>query len=226
MRIRRLIRILLVAGCVTVLAVGIGHAAGLTLSAEKLTSVAEASTVPISTCSLSISNADTYADQASSGSNFGANTTMLVQSRNLSRNRRSYVKFDVASCSIPAAAEVKTATLTLNMTAAPSQSRTYGAWRVTSSWLETDPGGLDWGVQPTVAGAATNTIATGTSTGDKSWNVQADVAAYVAGSATNYGWRIRDETESQSSTAYSSTFRTRENGTAALRPRLTITYYP
>jgi hypothetical protein len=220
----RLIRLLVAAVGASAIATGVGSAASLTLTAEKLTSVSEASTVPISTCSLTISNADTYADQASSTTNFGTATTMLVQSRSASRNRRSYVKFDIASCSIPATAEVKTATLTLNMTVAPSASRTYNALRVTSSWLETDPGGLDWGVQPTVAGV-TSSQTIFTPTGDKTWNVQADVALYAAGTATNYGWSIRDSVES-SATAYSSTWRTRENGTAALRPRLTITYYP
>lgn len=221
---RRLTRIVLAAGCATALATGIGYAAGLTLTPEKLTSVAEASTVPITTCSLTISNADTYADQASSTTNFGTATTMLVRSQSASRNRRSYVKFDVASCSIPSTAEVKTATLTLYMSAAPTASRTYGAWKVTASWLEVDPGGLDWGAQPAVAGAATSTTATGTAVGDKTWNVLADLDA-DAERTSHFGWRIRDQTES-SATAHASTFRTREWGTAAQRPRLTITYYP
>jgi hypothetical protein len=185
--------------------------------------VVESSTsVPISQCTLAASTADTHADEQSKTSNFGTQDALLVRSWN-KKNRRAYVEFDIASCGIPSGAEVKTATLELYLSAAPSASRTYGAWRVTESWGETS---LTWNNQPATAGSATSTASTGTTSGvTLTWNVLADVAAYGAGTATNYGWSVRDETE-DSATQRASSLRSREWGTASERPQLTITYYP
>jgi hypothetical protein len=217
------------AGLAAILGSGVAFAASLAVTSADLTTYTVATTVPVTTCTLT-SGADTYADQATlnAGSNFGGNTTMLVESSVvvitlLPTNKRSFVRFDLSSCSIPATAQVLSGTLNLHLSTAPSASRTYQAFRLTGSWGETT---LTWNNQPGVAGAQTASVGTGTTSGvTLSWNVLSDVQAFVSGTATNNGWRINDQTES-SGTTRSGTFATRETGTASQRPSLTITYYP
>jgi hypothetical protein len=76
---------------------------------------------------------------------------------------------------------------------------------------------------PTAA-AATATVASGTTSGvNLTWNVTTDAQSFVANGATNFGWQIRDSTES-SVTTRTATFRTREWTTATQRPTLTVIY--
>jgi hypothetical protein len=73
----------------------------------------------------------------------------------------------------------------------------------------------DQGSSGSNSGTATNVT--------REWDVVADVRAFVAGTATNNGWRIRDAVESASGEGR---FGTREDATASRRPRLVITNYP
>jgi len=57
-----------------------------------------------------------------------------------------------------------------------------------------------------------------------SWDVAADVQAWVNGTATNYGWRVKDQTEDGGNLL--STFRTHESALVAERPTLEVTYTP
>ncbi len=202
----------------------VGFAAALAIAPQKLTVYAATSSVPASTCTLSTSAADTYADQGSSGSNFGTAATMHVRSGTtlllLADNKRSFVRFDLASCSIPSDARVLTARMSLFLSTAPSSSRTYQAHRITQSWGETT---LDWGNQPGTASVATASVETGTTANvSREWDVAADVRAFVAGTAPNHGWRIKDAVESASG---ESRFSTRDDTTASRRPTLVVTYY-
>ena len=54
-------------------------------------------------------------------------------------------------------------------------------------------------------------------------DVSTDVGAFVAGTATNNGWMIRDDTES-SATARTVTFSAKDLGTLAQAPQLVVTY--
>ncbi|HTQ84690.1 MAG TPA: DNRLRE domain-containing protein, partial [Candidatus Solibacter sp.] len=76
--------------------------------------------------------ADSWIDQGSTGTNHGGSTTLQVTSSN-GANQRALVEFDLSSISNSG---IKLATLTLFMATAPSASRTYGAYRVTSRWIE------------------------------------------------------------------------------------------
>jgi hypothetical protein len=221
-------RLLALAGAAAVLGSGVAFAASLTVTSSDLTTYTMATTVPVSSCTVT-SMGDTYADQAtlSAGSNFGGATTMSVESSATlalaPTNKRSFVTFDLSSCSIPSTAQVLSAALNLYLATAPSASRTYHATRVTASWSETT---LTWNNQPGVAGSVTASVATGTTSGvTLSWTVLSDVQAFVGGSATNNGWRISDQSES-STTTRRGTFATREIGATNQRPSLTITYYP
>jgi hypothetical protein len=217
--------LVVVAVASAVLASGVGFAAALATTPKRLTVHAAADIVPVSTCTLR-AEADTYADQGSSGSNFGAATTLHVRSAVtlilLADNKRSFVRFNVASCSIPATARITTARMKLFLSTAPAASRTYDVHRVTASWGETT---LDWGNQPSVAGAATASVATGlTANVTLECDVLADVQGFVAGTLTNNGWRVKDRTES-SGTAFEGRFNSDEHGTASQRPSLVITWY-
>jgi hypothetical protein len=204
----------------------VGFAASLALTPKALAVFTSASSVPISTCTLTPA-ADTYADEASSGNNFGTATTLHVRSAVvlvvLQENKRSFARFDLSSCSIPTSARVLTAKLRLFLSTAPSASRTYQVHRVTQAWGETT---LTWGNQPTAAGTATASATTGTTSNvTLEWDVLADVSGFVAGTTTNQGWRVRDSVEG-SGTARDGRFNAREHATVSQRPSLAITYYP
>jgi hypothetical protein len=208
----------LVAGCL-VFGSNIGAAAGLSLTPRSLTVLSAPATVPLSTCTLT-AVADSYVDGdvLAAGSNFGTGATLGVRSSALG-NRRFFVRFDLTACPDFANARVTSATLDLFATTAAA-GRTYDAHRVAASWSET---AVTWNNQPAVAASAT--ASTATAGGEMSWSVAADVSSVVAGSATNFGWRIADRTES-AALAQTSTFASREDGTPSRRPRLEIEYYP
>jgi len=220
----RLRTVVLVALVVAFVASGIGFASALAITPRALTVQTAASSVPISTCTLTPA-ADTYADQASGGSNFGTATTLQVKSGttvpNRAANKRTFLRFNLASCTIPSSARVLSGRMRLFMSSAPGATRTYQAHRMTASWAETS---LTWNNQPGVAATPSATVLTGTTSNvTLEWDVVADVRTFVAGTATNNGWRIADSVESNTG---ESQFRSREHGTATQRPSLVVTYYP
>jgi len=188
------------------------------------------------TPSTSTAETDTYVNQSAPTGNNGTGTTMDSRSSN-GTNRRIYLRFDLTKCrtSIPASATVRQALLRLYVTALPAVCRTEDIFRVGGSWTET---GITWNNQPfgttvnnpptaqrtsaiTVGGApCQNTTA---NTYVNGWDVTADATAFVAGSATNFGWMIRDDTEN-SATARTATFSTREANVLAQSPQLVVTY--
>jgi hypothetical protein len=220
--------LLLVAVLVAVVATSVGFAAALAITPNSLTVHTAASNVPVSTCTLT-SSADSHVEE-DDNSNFGSATALDVRSYQTTvlvltttRNRRAFVKFDLSSCSIPTNAAVRTATLSIFLSAAPNQNRTWNIRRVTGSWTET---GVTWSNQPATAVTNSATVATGTTSNvTLQANVLTDVAAFVAGTQTNNGWRFSDSVEN-SSTERLGQFRSREHGTASQRPSLVVTYYP
>ena len=210
--------------CVLAAALGAGvvaRAASLTTSPAQLMARTVVGPVPIVTCTLA-PNADTYADGAAPLTAQGTATTLHVRTQAL-RNKRTFVRFDVASCSIPAVARLKTSSFNLVLTTAPASSRTYDVHAVTAAWTEA---ALTWLAQPATAGTATASVATGTTGGvTLVTNVMADVSTYVTGAATNNGWRVKDRTEDALSTV-ESRFGSRENAMVPRRPSLVVTYYP
>jgi hypothetical protein len=201
---------------------GFAAAATLPVTSQRIVGVSRAETVPVISCTVSSPAADTYTSQSSTGTQYGAATELRVASRT-NQARRTFVRFDLAGCAIPTTAVVQSASLRLVMGTAPSASRTYGAYRLTSSWAEN---ALTWAsAQPTASATATGTAATGTTAGvTLSWNVATDVQAHVTTPASNFGWVLRDLNETGSST-FESVFHSREHGTAGQRPSLVVTYY-
>ena len=198
----------------------VAYAASLGVSTQRLTTVTKASSVPASTCNLTNAFEDTWVNEQSQAQTNGAATSLSV--RSAASDRRTYVEFDLSSCSIPGTARVKTATLKLFMWDAPPASRTHQVWRATSGWAEAT---LDWTPQPSVAASATASATTGTANDvTLAWTVTGDVQTWVGGTADN-GWRVNDQTEG-SATQQDSAYRSSEHTTAAQRPQLEITYYP
>jgi hypothetical protein len=121
------------------------------------------------------------------------------------------------------------------VSALPTACRTLDLFRVTATWTESavtwnnQPFGTTLNNPPTAnrsgsfdvgtPGGCQNRVA-GFITGGV---VTTDVAAWVAGSASNFGWMVRDDVES-SGTARTSTFSAKDLGTAAQAPELVITY--
>jgi hypothetical protein len=211
-----------------------GSAASLSLTSQNFTPyrTCTVTATPVATTAV----ADTTARQATPTTNFGALTTLTVSSGN-AVNQRTYVRFDLTVCTpaIPASANVRLATLRLYMTALPAACRVLDIFRVTAAWGETT---MTWTNQP--FGAAINnpptasrsgTFSVGTPAGCQNLaagyvvggTVTTDVAAFVAGGATNFGWMIRDDTEG-SATTRTATFSAKELGTIAQEPQLVVTY--
>jgi hypothetical protein len=226
---------LVVAALAVLLFGALGLAANLNLASQALT--------PYRTCvitgtpSTTTSVIDSSVRQGSATSNFGTQTTNNVATQS-GQNRRLYVRFDLSLCSpaIPSTATIRLATLRLYATAMPTACRTVDLFRVTAAWTEA---GITWNNQPfgssvnnPPSGSATDTFAIGTPVGceNRAANAYivgatptADVAAFVPGTATNYGWMLRDDVENFTS-AHTSTFAAK-NGTMAIQaPQLVITY--
>lgn len=205
-------------------AVVVASAASLGVVPSRLTWYDAVSSIAATTCTLTAPVADAYVDGGLllMSSNFGSSPDLRVQSSTLG-NRRSFVRFDLSSCAIPATARVTGATVSLYLSQAPGSSRTYEIRLVTAAWTETT---VTFANQPAAAGTATSTASTGTTSGATlSWPATSDAQAFIAGTATNNGWRVADSTEG-ALVPIDSTLGARERATASERPELVVTYYP
>jgi hypothetical protein len=159
---------------------------------------------------------DVYTDENAPTTNTGAATTTISISPRSSRRRYGWIRFDLSACSLPANAQVDSATLTVNVTTAMT-GRTVTVTEATGSWTE---GALTWNTNPTVAGSATGTFSAN-ATGAKTVDVSADVADWVSGAATNNGWQVADL---GASTNLTGALGSSENATVGNRPTLAISY--
>lgn len=187
--------------------------AGTAVTARSLT--VDAPTV----CSLT-PDADADVDESSATTNAGTETTLSVRSR-LGDNRRALVRFALSSCSIPPDAAVLSADLTVHLSSAPTLVRTHAVHRVTAAWTES---GVTWNSQPTVAATPTASTVVGTTDGvTHHLDVTADVAEFVAGTAANEGWMVKDTLEGDL-LGMTGTYASREHADALTHPVLAVTY--
>jgi len=180
---------------------------------------------------------DSWVDEGGPGTSKGTATDIQIQSR-ATKNYRGFIRFDVlgrCAPTIAASATIRTALLRLNLFAHPaSGTRTYNINRVTGPCVEPattcwTEGGLTWSNQPAVAAGVTSTLSLSSSSTNSvyyAFDVTADVAAMVAGTASNYGWRIADSAESASGGGVSAIFNSKDLDTAARAPELVIVYSP
>jgi hypothetical protein len=206
--------VLAVAAGATVAATG--HAASLALTAAKLTLFDRTVTHGTVTCTATTGIEDAFAQQDLAAATHDT-TSLDVRYDSGNKNRRSFIKFNLTTCGIPAGAAAEAATLNLFLFNAPTRARSFNVNVVTGPWSET---ALTWNNQPTVAAIATTTIAAGTTNNVwRSADVTADVNAFLAGGA-NYGWRISDPLAPNDQSQFSSS----ENSTTANRPTLVVSY--
>jgi glucose/arabinose dehydrogenase len=156
--------------------------------------------------------------------------------------RRALLKFDLAS--IPADAEILSATLSLTVSQTTTGSFDFSLHRIERDWGEAGSVGLGQGA-PAQAGEATwlaaffggeawatpggdfvsapSASASVGASGSYSWSsggLAADVAQWAANPGANHGWILRgNETNPSAKRIHS-----RESAEAAARPRLTVTY--
>ncbi|MEA2520369.1 MAG: Disaggregatase related repeat, partial [Actinomycetota bacterium] len=210
-----------------------GFAAGLTVASGKLT-VYRTCTLG-GTIAASTAMFETYVDENTPTTNNGAATTMDAQSAK-NKNRRSYISFDLTKCSptIPSSATVDGATLRLWVTAIASTCRTEDIYPATASWTE---GAITWNNQPfgtTLNNPSTASRTDGITIGSAactytaaaqyvSWTVTTDVASFVAGTLTNNGWMIRDDSEDVNP-GKTTTFGTSDAASVPQAPQLVVTY--
>lgn len=224
----------IVLGLVVGSALGFGSAAGLNFSSQSLTAnrTCTITATPATTTSVT----DANVRQASPGSNFGTATTLAISS-GVNVNQRAYLRFDLAPCipTIPATAIVRLATLRLYASAIPAACRTVDLFPATVSWTET---GITWTNQsfgtalnnpPTASRSGSFTVGTPVGCQNRAagyiagGTVTGDVATFVAGGATNFGWMLRDDVEG-SATTRTITFSAKNLGTVSQAPQLVITY--
>src|SRR6476620_11992929 len=196
----------------------IGYASSLSVASANLTVFA---TCTLSgTTGASASVRDSFVDENAPTTTNGSAATMSSQSRN-NRNRRSYVSFDLTTCapSVPSSAVVTGATLRLWVTAVPvATCRTEDVFAVTSAWTQS---AVTWNNQPfgtainnPASAARTDSITIGSGAGCTigsaaqyvPWNVTTNVANFVSGGATNFGWMIRDDAEGANGVGFTVTF--------------------
>jgi hypothetical protein len=162
-------------------------AATLTVTSTRLTAWQSATSVPVCASpgsQTASANADSWINQASASSNFGADAIIKVRSQSGSNNNRALVRFALPA--VPSGCTLTQAQLRLYAASSTSR-RTLQALQINAAWTES---GVTWTNQP----ATTGTAATTTSgTGYRAWTVTSQVAAMYSG--TNNGFLIRDATE-------------------------------
>ena len=195
---------------------------------------------------------DTFIYASSSTTNYGTDPSLFTGYRDGSHLAiRSLIKFDlnIGEAGFPAAADtINSATLSLWVEkqlgtsafyrASDDLDGTVNAHRVLRDWLV---GQATWNIYSTgnnwstagAAGAGTDiaNAATDTCTAfsyndcDKwvTWDVKSDVAAFVAGTTCNYGWRMCTDLDAVP-TVWRPPAASSDYGTTNLRPKLTVDY--
>jgi len=186
------------------------------------------------------SNADTTLTASSEITNYGTRGFLRIISGASVQHDRDLVKFDLSSIP-PAISTINTASLQLyyyGTVVADPVGRTYTANQVTTDWVEgtcngcnppppgatwnTKDGTTNWGTAGgdfTVTGAASQTVPAGF--GYVTWDVTAIVKAWIEGGQPNYGFLIKDLSESIGATK-GALFYAREQGSNM--PILTVDY--
>jgi len=231
----RWFRLGLVLGITGALCATSAFAASLTLTSQTFT--------PYRTCTITATPATTTAvvdanvRQGSPTTNFGTVTSTNVSSGN-GINQRAYVRFDLTTCTppIPSTAVVRLATLRLYLTAVPAACRTIDVFAASATWTETgitwnnEPFGSTINNPPTASRSGSFTVGTpagcqnqATGTYLVGGTVTSDVASFVLGTVTNFGWMLRDDAEG-SATTRTVTFSSKELATVGQAPQLVVTY--
>lgn len=207
------LRVVVALGAAMTASISVAHAASLGLGSNKL--FAWSQTLTKGTCNQTSTTADdTYVQQALPTSTAGATATTLTISPVAASQDYAFIRFNLSGCSLPTTAGADSAVLTVNVRTAGAD--TISLFPVTSSWSSST---LTWnGVSGLTIGSTATGSFSASSTGAKTVTVTADVDnAIKAGNL--WGWELR----ATSGTAIVAVGAA-ENGTAANRPSMTLSY--
>jgi len=207
---RRLGMVIVVA---TVTSIGVGYAASLGLSSNQLYAWSQPLTK--GTCNQTSTTADdTYVQQANPTSTAGGTATTLTIDRTAGSQSYAFIRFNLSGCNLPTTAGADTAALTVNVTSKGND--TISLFPVTSNWSSST---LNWnGVSGLTIGSTATGTFSGNSTGAKTVTVTADVDTAIKAGAL-WGWELR-ATSGNATVVIGAA----ENGTAANRPSMTLSY--
>lgn len=192
---------------------GVAYAASLGLASNKL--FAWSQTLTKGTCNQTSATADdTYVQQALPTSTAGGTATTLTISPIAAAQDYAFIRFNLSGCSLPTTAGADSAVLSVYVTT--SGSDTISLFPVYSSWSSST---LSWnGVSGLTIGSTASGSFSASTTGTKTVTVTADVdAAIKAGNL--WGWELR-----ATSGTLAVMIGAAENGTAARRPSMTLSY--
>jgi hypothetical protein len=207
------LRVVVALGVAMTASISVAYAASLGLGSNKL--FAWSQTLTKGTCNQTSTTADdTYVQQALPTSTAGATATTLTISPVAAAQDYAFIRFDLSGCSLPTTAGADSAVLTVNVRTAGAD--TISLFPVTSSWSSST---LTWnGVGGLTIGSTATGSFSSSSTGTKTVTVTADVDnAIKAGNL--WGWELR----ATSGTAIVA-IGAAQNGTAANRPSMTLSY--
>src|SRR5439155_1180747 len=118
---------------------------------------------------------------------------------NAGHRKHALVGFDLSGAGI--SGSVTSATLRLRLRDGASLPRTDDVYRATSTWGES---AVTWSTSPTVAVVATDSESTGnTNNALIRWTVTSDVAGFVSGAFSNFGWQLSDSQDNTSASGQS-----------------------
>jgi hypothetical protein len=160
---------------------------------------------------------DTYVDQKNPNASYATADPLVVSSTPgaSAKEKRMLLQFSPLPA-IPPACTFKTATLTV-WTSVAAAGLTYDIYNLAAAWTDT----VTWNTPPPGTTGAPVTVATSGATGSTTWIVSALVSAQYAGNF-NHGFVVLDPVlGTNNSTSYTS-----NEGAAAQRPTLTITWGP
>jgi hypothetical protein len=181
----------------------------------------------------------------------GAGSSLFAGNTNTPATRRALLAFDLAA-SVPAGATITGATLELHVTMTMAGAQTISLNRLLADWGEgtsnaNDPEGKgalaaagdatwhfrffadrEWSKNGGDFAAAASASASAGATGStvlfgSTPQMVADVQGWLDDPSANFGWIVRGN-EGQSRTT--KRFASRENGSASLRPKLTVDFQP
>lgn len=191
--------------------VGVGYAASLGMSSNKL--VAWSQTLTKGTCPAPSAD-DTYVQQASPTSTTGGTASTLTISGAAGAQDYGFIRFDLSGCSLPTTAGADSATLSVYVTSTGSD--TISLYPVTSSWSSST---LNWnGVSGLTIGSTATTSFVPSSNGATTITVTGSVDAAIK-AGTLWGWELKD-TSGTGTAAIGAV----DNNSSNKRPSLTVNY--
>ena len=158
---------------------------------------------------------DTAVYQSNPTTSYGTGTSIGVGSAT-SADAYSYIKFDLTAAPIPARCTITSATLTVRAST-PRAGGTLLVYRADAAWTNT----ITWNVGRVGFTGTPSSTASLSSAGFQTWNVTTLARELYAG--TNNGFALKDSVDNSASARYQ-TWDSLESGTAANRPKLSITW--